>query len=398
MKKLLILSLLFVCLASQVFSRAYTISDAGNFAGMNITSGDTVTIIGSYTSASSFPMPQHKRLFKITGDWHFTYTGTGKACNFSHLDDFTIEGGEIIAATASSGFELWYSTNATISLKIRDSKWGMRFFYDTNLVVTNSLVMHTWDDNMYAETNKNIEVCYSIFDAANYGYWSQDSTGGDGIQIAGDQGFCKIHHNQFYKFENGWKFGLIMGQSVQDLNDSAIVYNNVFNIRTWQMTATESSTNPLHWVQASSCVYLKPNKSYRFWNNYYYGGANAIFTMTTSTNNRIRLFNETFINQKECIGVGSKWNTRIYNCTFVKGSDTYIKYYGDLVYVTKCIFYGLANPFAGLNGNYISVDNLINPGSVPAGYGANYEYSPVTVQVTDTVYTIDTVPVYYILY
>lgn len=383
MKGLLVTILLLFIISLGLSANHYTISDSAGFANMNIASNDTVTIIGVYNVSSSWKL-SHKNNVVITGDWHLNTTVTGKALDFAYLRHCKIEGGEIIATnTASAGFELWRSNYVTISLKIHGSQWGIRGFYDTNIVITNSMIYHTWDDNVYfGNYDQNIEVCYSIFDEPNTGYWNPGtSSSGDCIQTDGTQGFIYIHDNSFYRFETGWKFAVIIGNTTFSAGDSAVIRNNIFNVRTYAMRATENTST--HTVQGSSCVYLKVMNIVRMFNNYYYGGSNAIFTMGYASHSMIlRVSNEVFSNQTQCISFGTNWNIQITNCTFLKGpyTTTYLLNDGGGDLISKCVFYGLSNPHYQLSGNYVFSDNLIDPETIPAGYGAN----PTTTIITNT--------------
>jgi hypothetical protein len=390
MKKFL-LSIIIGIVSLVGFSRQVTISDATAFASLSIQSNDTVTIIGSYTRSTSWKA-SHISNVLITGDWHYTFTGTGKAMDFAYLRNCTVQNGEVTGtSTASSAFELWRSYGVTISLRLHGSQWGIRGFYDTNTVITNCEIYNTWDDNVYfGNYDRNIEVSYSYFDNPNTGYWTAGTgSSGDCFQTDGTQGFIYIHDNVFNHEQNGWKFAVILGQVTYSANDSAVIRDNVFNVRTWQMRATEDAST--HTVNGTSCVYLKYMASVRMFNNTYNGGSNAIYPMGITTPCRLRVYNETFVNQTQCIYFGTNWDIRVTNCTFRNGRDSYLWGSGNGDLITKNVFYGLSNPHSGLSGSYSYTDNLENPETVTSGYGANYEINTNPIVETDTVTVYQTI-------
>jgi hypothetical protein len=370
----------------------------------------TYILTGNFTSDKSFPFKSGSLYHNviITGNWSFHYTGNAKAFSFGGTN-ILIENGIITTTgSASSALEFWNSNNVTINrMDLSTSKWGIRGFSDTNVVIMNTTVCNTWDDGIYLENMKNVEIGYCMFKNNNYSYWEDKVGGGDCVQIAGRQGFIYVHDNYFTKVQNGGKFNLIIGASTYTGNDSALVERNVFNARPYQMRELEDTTN--HVVNGTSCLFLKYFTKVDVIGNSFFGGSNAIYTWGSATNKRyLTVLGNVFRNQLECISFGSNWTLKVINNTFYEGITTYLRGDGSGDYISKNIFYGLENPKINLFNSYTFVDNLINPLYELNGYGVYgallngtectdtvtvynnvydtiYEYVPQIVPIYDTI-------------
>jgi hypothetical protein len=382
--------LIFLILLSTVIKGA--IINVTTYTGLTVENNNTY-ILKNIITDKGFPFKSGIAYENIIISGKLLYTGNARAINFGGnnitLRDLDVEATE----NASACIEFWNSKNILFErVNARGSKWIVRGFNDTNTIIRNCSLYDSWDDAVYIENSRNTEIAFCLFKNYNSGYWKENSGGGDGVQLAGDNGFVWIHDNYFDKVQNGNKFNVIIGETTKNghtsLDDSALIEGNIFNARPHEQTDIEDTING-HIIMGSSNLYLKPMANVIVRYNHFYGGSNAIFTFgSTTAIYKLIVENNEFVNQKEAICFGAGWNIIVKNNTFKEGLITYLSHDGTGDLITKNIFYGLYNPHVGLYNGYEFVDNLIDPETIPNGYGNT------TSEIIKTITIYETIPVY----
>lgn len=387
--------MLFACLIGQAQQDTIYISPS-NYLTTKFTGGHYYMINGDLISSTGINIPKNSNYtIDLLGEFYFTGGSGSKAINLSYPDNVKIISsnhmGRIIAPNAQSCIEIAYGNNILISgIECSKSKWGIRCWNTKdirtgkNYNFTHLYIHNTGDDNVWTQYLTDVEVSYCTFKNANDWYWlPNSSTGGDNLQCTYTDGYLKVHHNLMDKIDNGEKFNFICSKYT---SLKAEVHDNIFNARPQNLTNQEDTTGG-HKIAISNNWYVD-GVDVEAWNNQFKGGSTAIY-LPGGKANKFHGYNNDFDNHVTAIIIGSSWQVKLNNNDFHNGWKTYISGDGTADTISHNVFYDLLNP-KNLQNKYTWVDNLINPKSIPDGYGAGYG-------MTKNLTIIDTVkiPKYY---
>lgn len=182
-----------------------------------------------------------------------------------------------------SAISHWYTGPLIIeNCKIHHSYWGIRLFHcKEDIRITNTVISDTWDDGIFAQNIGNIELTSCHISDVNQGYFMEAEvlSGGDCIQVAGNQGTTLLRNNVFDHSSSGGKFCVIVGEDYKegekpDLNPhKLIVENNVFKGSNFRKYPVEGAHNPnsttgMYVKSSINDLIIKGNEFREFENGY----------------------------------------------------------------------------------------------------------------------------------
>jgi hypothetical protein len=174
----------------------------------------------------------------------------------SNQGAFTIRNFEIYSedVRSLSAISHWYSGPLLIeNCLIHHSYWGIRIFHiKEDIKIMNTEIHNTWDDGIFAHNIGNIELSGCHIHDVNQGYFMEAEvlSGGDCLQVAGNQAFIWLHNNIFDHSTAGGKFCVIVGEDYKpgeerdSLPDKLRVENNIFIGSNFRKYPLEGSHNP----------------------------------------------------------------------------------------------------------------------------------------------------------
>ncbi len=115
--------------------------------------------------------------------------------------------------TSSYLMRFWNVTSGLVyNCHFDGGVWGFRLMGSRDIKFINNVIENTFDDNLFAQANDQVEVAYSTFMRANQDWIDSSTTeaeaGGDSLQFS--QSFdLNIHHNYFNRGDKGNKFCVI---------------------------------------------------------------------------------------------------------------------------------------------------------------------------------------------
>lgn len=320
----------------------------------------------------------------------------------SYHGSFTIKNFELSSVNRSAicAVSHWYEGELKVDNCLFHSlSWGIRIFLTTGKnVISNTVIHNIWDDGIYTEDNRNIEIFGCHIYNVNMGYFDGPETvaGGDCIQISNDQGYSYIHNNILDRSGAGGKFCLIIGEGESGNDpanaiDSARVENNTFIGSNYNLYPLEGAHNP----NATTGIYVKSsirklvvkgNRFEKIENGYgviTYAGypsefRNNFFEVNTTsiylagTSNSVLIDRNEFRNNssESIIRVGASTVHSTYNTFYVDPSTEHVYFIysnGTLTeqnntYLDNDLQYTLPGTCMLLNNSFTSAGHRILPG------------------------------------